>query len=91
MSLAWCTQEDITLHVMMELGTSITPGDTAVVLDDIAASHPMVPAESRLSQYVANKIDCGVHVIGSCGLSSATPQGTLLAFHVRNDRGESWC
>ena len=59
---------------------------TAVFVDT-AASHHMVPAESRLCQHAANKIDCSGRVKGSCGLPSATSKGTL-ACRLRNDRGE---
>ena len=87
MPLAWCTQEDIAFPAVMENGSTTPPGDTAAVFVDTAASHHMVPAESRLCQQVTNKTDCDVRVIGSCGLSSATSKGTL-AFRARNGRGE---
>lgn len=63
------------------------PGDAAAALVDAAASHDMVPAESRLRQLVDNTIDCSARVKESCGLSSVTSKGTL-AFHLRNGRGE---
>ena len=70
----------------MKVGSNTPP--VAAVFTDIAALHHTVPAESRLCPHVADKIDCSVRFEGSCGLSSATSNGTL-AFRARNDRGEA--
>ena len=79
-------QQDIAFPAMMEIGTSTSPGDTAVFIDTTASSH-MVTAESRLCQHVVNTTACSVRIKGSCGLSSATSKGTLV-FRLRNERGE---
>ena len=79
-------QEDIAFPAMMEIGTSTSPGDTAVFIDTTASSH-MVTAESRLCQHVVNTTACSVSIKGSCGVSSATSKGKL-AFRLRNERGE---
>ena len=70
----------------LEIGTDTTPVDTAVFIDT-AASNYMVATGSQLCQHVVNKIDCCMHVRGSCGVTTARTKGTL-AFHVRHDRGE---
>ena len=54
-SLAWCTQEDIAFLAVMETGSTTPLIDTAAVLVDTAASHHMVPAESRLCQHVTQQ------------------------------------
>ena len=79
-------QQDIAFPAMMEIGTSTSPGDTAVFIDTTASSH-MVTAESRLCQHVVNTTACSVSIKGSCGVSSATSKGKL-AFRLRNERGE---
>ena len=79
-------QKDIAFPAMMEIGTSTPPGDTAVSIDTAASNH-MVTTESRLCQYGVDTIACSVRIKGSCGLSSATFEGTLV-FRLRNEQGE---